>query len=83
MALLLADPQIHNYDIIAIQEPWTNPFQDTTYCLSLAPFLLVYLLEKGRCCFLINKKLNITTWEPFFLSLDLCILKLETKGQRI
>jgi hypothetical protein len=53
MAPLLADPKIHQYDIIAIQEPWTNPFsQKTTYCPRSTPFFLVYPQEKGRCCFL-------------------------------
>jgi len=40
-----------------------------------SPFFLVYPLEKGQCCFLINKKLDTTSWEPFFPSPDLCILK--------
>ncbi|ROT39081.1 hypothetical protein SODALDRAFT_332514 [Sodiomyces alkalinus F11] len=31
MATLLRDPRIDNYDILAIQEPWKNPFNDTTH----------------------------------------------------
>jgi len=61
MAPLLADPLIQAYDVIALQELWTNPKQDTTYCPSAAPFFLAYPLEKGRCCFLINKRLDIAT----------------------
>jgi hypothetical protein len=31
MATLLRDPQIHEYDILAIQEPWRNPYTATTH----------------------------------------------------
>jgi hypothetical protein len=84
MAPLLADPRIYKYNIIAIQEPWTNPFsQKTTYCLRSTLFFLVYSQEKGQCCFLVNKRLDISTWEPSFSSPDLCLLQLEVKGQKI
>jgi exonuclease III len=84
MAPLLADTRIHKYDIIAIQEPWTNPFsQKTTYCPRSTPFFLVYPQEKGRCCFLVNKRLDISTWEPRFSSPDLCSLQLEVEGRKI
>ena len=41
MAPLLADPRIQKFDIIAIQEPWKNPYQETTYYPSLCPFYLL------------------------------------------
>jgi hypothetical protein len=31
MASLLRDPEIDDFDIIAIQEPWTNPYTATTH----------------------------------------------------
>jgi hypothetical protein len=31
MATLLRDPRIQEYDILAIQEPWRNPFISTTH----------------------------------------------------
>lgn len=31
MATLLRDPKIVDFDILAIQEPWVNPFMDTTH----------------------------------------------------
>jgi hypothetical protein len=31
MATLLRDPGIDKYDILATQEPWRNPFSDTTH----------------------------------------------------
>jgi hypothetical protein len=47
MAPLLADPRIQDFDIIALQEPWTNRYKDTTYCPRAAPFFLAYPPEKG------------------------------------
>jgi exonuclease III len=83
MAPLLADPRTYEFDIIALQEPWINPHQRTTYCPSAAPFHLVFPPEKGRCCFLINKKLDTAAWEPSFPSPDLCTLRLETRGHKL
>lgn len=83
MAPLLADPRIQDFDIIALQEPWTNRYKDTTYCPRAAPFFLAYPPEKGRCCFLINKKLDISTWEPSFTSPDLGSLQIQAGGRRI
>ena len=31
MATLLRDPKTHEHDILAIQEPWRNPFTATTH----------------------------------------------------
>ena len=59
MALLLSDPGARGIDIMAIQEPWLNPFTAATYCLSSCPFVLVFTLESKRSCLFINKKLNI------------------------
>ena len=60
MAPLLADPRTHEFDIIAIQEPWKNPHIETTYCPTRSPFYLLYPPEgRARSCFLINKKLDI------------------------
>ena len=83
MVLLLVDPRIQDFDIITLQEPQTNLYQDITYCLRVALFLLVYLLEKGRYYFLINKKLNISTQEPSFASLDLGLIQIQARGRKI
>ena len=34
MASLLRDPRVLQYDILAIQEPWLNPYQSTTHHLA-------------------------------------------------
>ena len=81
MAPLLADPRTHEFDIIAIQEPWKNPHIETTYCPARSPFYLLYPTEgRARSCFLINKKLDITSWEPGPLTPDLCSLQIRTEN---
>jgi len=42
MAGLLNDKQIQQYDILAIQEPWRNPFFHTTYNPTRDHFDLIY-----------------------------------------
>ena len=61
MAPLLEDPRVQAYDILAIQEPWNNPFMETTYNPRNSCFYLVYPPGKGRACFYINKKLNLAS----------------------
>ena len=60
---LLEDPKAHEFDIIAIQEPWRNQFATTSYCPSRTPFYLAYpKFEDTRVCCYINKRLNISSW---------------------
>jgi ribonuclease HI len=59
MAGLLADERALEYDIIAIQEPWRNPFHHTTYHPVKDRFDLIYQdSESTRVCFFINIKLR-------------------------
>jgi hypothetical protein len=66
MASLLRDPGIHDFDIIAIQEPWKNPYTATTHHPAKNRFHLYYLTGDteglARVCFFINKKINQTRW---------------------
>lgn len=50
------------YDIIAIQEPWRNPYIDTTYCPRSCPYHLIWPVGGGRACFLVNKKIPLNLW---------------------
>lgn len=63
MIPLLEDTRVHDFDIIAIQEPWRNKFTPTSYCPSRLPFYLAYpqFPEAGVCCY-INKRLAIEQW---------------------
>ena len=39
---LLHDTRVHEFDILAIQEPWRNPFTTTSYNPQDSPFYLAY-----------------------------------------
>ena len=65
MATLMRDTRALEYDIIAIQEPWRNPFVEATHYLAKDVFYLCYPPNdaKGRparVCFFINKRLDYT-----------------------
>ncbi|OHW95426.1 reverse transcriptase [Colletotrichum incanum] len=84
MATLLRDPNIDNYDIIAIQEPWRNPFNATTHHPAKDRFHLCYPSneERGpaRVCFFINQKLDHSRWRFKESSRDLCTVSIGTGG---
>ena len=59
MIPLLAEKSIQDYDIIAIQEPWRNPFAPTTLSSHQSGFHLLY--HPGgdiRVCFYINNVID-------------------------
>jgi len=62
MATLLRDPRVAEYNVLAIQEPWRNPFMLTTYHSAKDIFYLCYPDgdEEGpaRVYFFVNKRLN-------------------------
>jgi exonuclease III len=65
------------YDIIAVQEPWINPYVTTTYCPRSCPYTLVYPQQgRARTCIYVNKQIPLAQWhsgsEP-----DYCWVKLE------
>ncbi|OHE90327.1 zinc knuckle [Colletotrichum orchidophilum] len=80
MATLLRDPSIDKYDIIAIQEPWRNPFSVTTHHPAKDRFHLCYPSgeERGpaRVCFFINKKIDHSQWQFRESSRDLCAISM-------
>src|SRR5271154_4357783 len=60
---LLRNATIKEFDILAIQEPWRNPFQTTGYNPSRSEFYLAYpAKELTRVCFYVNKRLHPNTW---------------------
>jgi hypothetical protein len=77
MAPLLADKAVAAYDILALQEPWRNPHKNATYCPSSSAFYMAYNDEERRSCFLINKSLNISSWDVDYSGPDVCSLKLQ------
>jgi hypothetical protein len=62
LASLFQDPRTLEYDVLAIQEPWRNPFIATSYNPLKAHFQLTYLDDAAtRVCFYINKRINPST----------------------
>lgn len=65
---MLRDPQTWEYDILAIQEPWRNPFSDSTHHPCRNRFHLAYPtsqdpeLGPARACFFVNARLNRAQW---------------------
>ena len=84
MASLLKDKRTLKYDILAIQEPWKNPFENTTFHPAKDSFHLVYntRTERTRVCFFVNKRLETSRWSVAEHSADLITLKLQIKGQQ-
>jgi hypothetical protein len=78
MATLLRDPNILEYDILAIQGPWRNPFMSTIHNPIAASFHLAFPKDTreapARVCFFINKRLDQTTWRVAERTRDLCTL---------
>ncbi len=63
LASLLQDAQCKEMDILAIQEPWRNPFITTGYNTQSSGFNLAYPpFRLTRVCFYVNKRLDISKW---------------------
>ena len=81
MATLLRDQNILEYDILAIQEPWRNPFMSTTHNPVPESFHLIFPQDTrdkpARVCFFINKRLDETTWRVTEHTRDICTLTIE------
>jgi len=85
---LLQDPRTASYDIIAIQEPWRNPFDYAAYNPRSSPFHLVDAKKEGsRVSMYVNKKLSLSTWQETQHTDDLQSVTLritdEAQGPRI
>ncbi len=80
MASLLRDPSIREYDILAIQEPWRNPFMSTTHNPIPEYFHLHFPKdtreEPARVCFFVNKRLDETRWRITEHTRDVCTLRI-------
>ena len=56
---LFQKPKVLEYDVLAIQEPWRNPFIATSYHPLKAHFQLTYSPDAvTRVCFYVNKRVE-------------------------
>lgn len=80
---MLRDPQTWEYNILAIQEPWRNPFNNSTHhpfkdCFHLAyPTAIDLELGPARVCFFVNTQLDRAKWTFKEHSKDLITLGLQ------
>ena len=80
IAPLLEEQEVQDFDILAIQEPSFNSFNESTYNPSSSRFLLAY--KSGldiRICFYINKRMDLISWEVRYRGGDFCSLRLIVK----
>lgn len=86
LASLFQDPGVLEYDILAIQEPWRNPYVYTSYHPLKTHFQLAYLADATtRVCLYINKRLDPSTWRVSYVSKDIISLTIRnpTSGRSI
>ncbi|KAF5845853.1 hypothetical protein GGP41_009627 [Bipolaris sorokiniana] len=86
MASLLRDPGIYDFDIIAIQEPWKNPYATTTHHPAKNKFHLCYPTSHiggiARVCFFINKKIDQLRWRFEERTRDICSIIIDPKDDQ-
>jgi ribonuclease HI len=77
LASLFQNPRVLEYDVLAIQEPWRNPFIATSYHPLKAHFQLTYFPHAAtRVCFYVNKRVDPGAWNVSFISNDIISLKI-------
>ena len=83
IAILLRDPRIQEYDILALQEPWRNPFISTTHNLNTHSFHLCFPNDSreapARVYFFVNKRIDPNRWRFTDHTRDLCTIEITTK----
>ncbi|KAJ5667637.1 hypothetical protein N7507_003501 [Penicillium longicatenatum] len=80
MAQFLRDPAVLAADIIAIQEPWINPYNDSIYHPTKQTHKLLWPGaegERSRVCLFVSKRL--ARWTHFAHSGDVQELRLKTE----
>lgn len=83
MAGLFTRHTIGDYDILAIQEPYRNPFQNTTYHPAKGRFHLLYFNSGDtRACIFINKRIDPGMWNIRYVNGDICVLHLNTPDSK-
>jgi hypothetical protein len=79
LANLFQDQRVTEYDILAIQEPWRNPFINTSYNPLKEHFQLTYLDDAAtRVCFFVNKRIDPSTWNVTFNTKDIITLAINS-----
>jgi exonuclease III len=84
MATLLRDPRIQEYDVLALQEPWRNPFIPTTHNPIAHSFHTCFPPDSreapARVCFFVNKRIDPNNWRFTEHTRDLSTLEITTRA---
>ncbi len=84
MVPLFQNNNILNIDIIALQEPWRNTRDQTTYHPRKDAFHLVYPeSDKTRVCFFVNKKIEQSIWTFTVHSPDVISLHIKLPERQV
>jgi hypothetical protein len=84
MAPFLTEAAERNCDIIAVQEPWQNTGMNATYCPSSCGFWPAYPRQfRTRACFLISKKIPLSSWTVSYPCPDFTTLTLQTENYTV
>ncbi|QKX57721.1 uncharacterized protein TRUGW13939_04840 [Talaromyces rugulosus] len=77
LASLFQDSRVLEYDVLAIQEPWRNPFTATSYHPLKTHYHLTYMDDANtRVCFYINKRIDPSSWGVSLITTDIAVLKI-------
>ncbi len=84
MVTLFQNNNILNIDIIALQEPWRNTRDQTTYHPRKNAFHLVYPeSDKTRVCFFVNKRIEQSSWTFTVHSPDIISLHIKPPERQV
>lgn len=71
LVALLADPQVADFDIIAVQEPWRNTYDSSSYNPRDSGFHLVDTKDRdSRVSTYVNKRISVDSWSEVSHSPD-------------
>jgi exonuclease III len=83
LAALLEDQRLKTYDVIAVQEPWRNPFDSQAYNPRDSGFHLIDLKRAdSRVSIYINKDISENIWTETVHSPDLLTVSLRCTGEQ-
>ena len=84
MFIFLSETACQKCKIVALQELWQNFHMNITYCFSSSRFWSVYsCMHCSKACFLVSKKISISTWTVEYSWSNLSILTLMMKDMII
>ena len=79
--LLLANPRLQEVDLIALQEPWKNLYQESSTSTVFSAFYSLQDQVLGRTLVLINRRIQKSAITPVFWNKDLVSLEIRVQNK--